>query len=282
MKGLWSIIVAVLFLALTAGCGPSQAPEPRAVPEAPAPATATATTAVFGSRQLVRSADLAVAVDDTEAAAQEIRRLAGSLGGYVASFSARRQENILHYSMSLRVPSARLDAAVEALKRLASSVDRESLRTEDVTDQAIDLDARLRALTITEAELLSLLTESRRNNRGAEDIMAVYRELTEIRSKLEHIQGQRKNLEGRVSLATLNVELRPTQSARPLSVGRWRPADTARASGRALAHVLRVLLDVCIFGLIVLLPVAVLLGVPVWGLRRLWRRAKSSGPPAAS
>ena len=274
--------LSLTLLCVAVSCGVARSPEPRAL--APQPQAARAAAAgqdnAPASRQLVRTADLSMAVDDTEAAAQQIHQLASSLDGYVSSFTGQRRDGVLFYSMTLRVPNDKLDAALESLKKLASSVDQESLSTEDVTDRVIDLGARLRTLTATEAELQALLAESRARNRGAEDIMAIYRELTEIRSKIEQLQGQLKDLQSRVALSAINLSLRPTQSARPVLGGRWQPVDTARSAARALVHVLRFLVDAAIFIVIVVLPVvALILGVPLLILRRLWRgRRKGTAP----
>jgi hypothetical protein len=234
------------------------------------------------ARKLVKTVDLDLVVADTEAAAKEAEALAVRLGGYVGAKNAHRVDDVLHYAITLRIPVERLDEALQALKALAVRIDREGQRVEDVTDQYVDLDARLRTLRATETELQALLAESRKNARKVEEIMAIYRELVEIRSRIEQIQGQLIALEKLAALSTVNVNLRPTESAKPVAGSGWRPGDTARGSVRTLLALLKGLGDFLIFAVIVLLPIGVVL-VLLWRLgslliRRL-RALRPTPPP---
>jgi len=268
------------------------APPPPEAPK-PAPATPAPVTLVPGrapapggpagrgevARRLVRTVDLELTVRHTTEAAQQLERLAVRLGGYVANVDGQRQEELMRWTLSLRVPPERLDEALAAAKAMAVRVDREQQKVEDVTDQYVDLDARLRTLTATEAELRGLLAESRQRQRKVEDIMAVYTELTEIRSQIERIQGQLLALQKLIAFSTLNIGLTPEASARPLSAEGWQPGDTARGSARTLIDILHALGDFVIFAVIVLLPVGLILVLAIWSLRRLWRRLRRGSRP---
>lgn len=276
------LIVAgcIVLLAAAVACGRSDLFEAAESPQvvvaqryAP-PAEAEPRSQGIAERRLIRIVDLELAVDDTEATAGRIRDLATSLGGYVGSTDARRRQGILSYSMTIHVPADELESAIARIKELASIVDREHLRTEDVTDRIIDLDARLRTLRATETELQALLEDSRASQHGLEDIMAVYRELTRIRSEIEQFLGQLESLEERVSLSTINLVLRPTEAARAVVAERWSPTDLARNSARSLISVLQALAGFAIFFVIVVLPVTVVVAIPVWGIARLWQRSK--------
>ncbi len=276
------LIVAgcILLLAAAVACGRSdlfEAAESRqavSVQRFAPPAEAEPRSQGIAERRLIRIVDLELAVDDTEATAGRIRDLATSLGGYVGSTDARRRQGILSYSMTIHVPADELESAIARIKELASIVDREHLRTEDVTDRIIDLDARLRTLRATETELQALLEDSRASQHGLEDIMAVYRELTRIRSEIEQFLGQLESLEERVSLSTINLVLRPTEAARAVVAERWSPTDLARNSARSLISVLQALAGFAIFFVIVVLSVTVVVAIPVWGIARLWQRSK--------
>ena len=278
------LIVAgcIVLLAAAVACGRSDLFEAAQSESSPVitvrryapPAEAEPRSQGIAERRLIRIVDLELAVDDTEATAGRIRDLATSLGGYVGSTDARRRQGILSYSMTIHVPADELESAIARIKELASIVDREHLRTEDVTDRIIDLDARLRTLRATETELQALLEDSRASQHGLEDIMAVYRELTRIRSEIEQFLGQLESLEERVSLSTINLVLRPTEAARAVVAERWSPTDLARNSARSLISVLQALAGFAIFFVIVVLPVTVVVAIPVWGIARLWQRSK--------
>jgi hypothetical protein len=259
----------------------AQAPAPDGAQGEPVAPTPAAPAPRVAARKLVKTVDLTLAVKATTEAAEAIQKMAVDLGGYVESVNAERREDLLYYHLTVRVPVEKLDATVAAVKKLAARVDREQVKTEDLTDKYVDLDARVRTLRATERELQALLAESRQKNRGAKDIMEIYRELTGIRSQIEEIQAQLINLDKLASLSTLNVELVPTDAARPVAAPGWQPGETVRDSFRTLVSFLRWLLDALIFTVIVLLPVGVVLLLLWKVLRRLLprRRGKRPEPP---
>ncbi len=216
------------------------------------------------TRQVIYNAGLILVVNDTEAAARQVAELATSFGGYVADMNGYRDsDNILRYTITLRVPAAQFDAARAALRALAVRVDNETLNTNDVTDQYYDLDARLRVLRATEEELLALLRETRERGGKVEDIMTIYRELNSLRAEIESLQGQLNRLERLVALSTITVELRPYELTVPVTTTTWNPLQTVRESYGTLVQVLRGLVDLIIRLLIVGLPVLLILALPV-------------------
>lgn len=262
---------------------PAGAPadQPRAAP-ANAP---VANRAPAIPRKLVRTVDLNLEVKSPEESAANVQALVAGLGGYVASASTRRQNDVLQYTLTLRVPVERFDEALKAVRALGVRVDRESQKVEDVTDQYVDLDARMRTLEATEAELRGLLAESRQRGRKVAEIMEVYRQLVEIRSQIEQIHGQLNSFDKLAALSTLNLELVPTEAAKPVAGDAWHPSDTVRSSFRALVVFLKALMDFLIWALIVLVPIGLVLGALIWGVglagRRLLRLrgAAAAAPP---
>ena len=156
-------------------------------------------------------------------------------------------------------------------------MERESTSGEDVTEEYTDLEARLRNLEATEVELRELLTTVRQRTGKAEDILAVHRELTNIRGQIEQLKGRMQYLEQMSALATIHIELTPDVLSRPLTVGRWEPKGTAANALRALIQVLQFLVDAGIWLVIVGLPVLILIAIPILILIliiRAWRRRR--------
>ena len=240
---------------------------------APAPGTPAPPPAAQ-SRKLIRTVELELAVKDTVSAARRVQEIVTSHGGFVESLNAQRVETLMHYEMTLRLPAERLDEALAAIKGLAVRIDREQLATEDATSRYVDLQSRLRTLTATEAELRELLAESRERGRKVEDVMAVYRELTEIRGQIEQIQGQLQSIDRLAALSTLHLRLRPDVAAAPIvRTDEWRPLETIRASARALLKILQFLVNALIIAVIVVLPIL----LPLWLLLRFLKRRKRPG-----
>ena len=179
------------------------------------------------------------------------------------------------------MPSERLDRAREEIRQIALRVEREQMSTEDVTDQYVDLEARLRTLNATEAELRELLAESRERARKVDDVMAIYRELTGVRTQIEQIQGQLNALQNLVGLSTIQVSLAPDAAGKPIVAEGWRPGDTVRNAFSSLVAFLQWLLNLLIVLLIVGVPVALVILIPILLVRKAWKRwGKSRTKPA--
>ncbi len=293
MRGMWrAFLILTLVFVLTSGilsaCAAREIPLPH---NAPAPVTRSLdvgpaeavsqyaseeTTVPDVSRRIIYEADLELVVQDAKKAAQEIGKMAEALGGYVAEAHLYRNEGVLTGNMTIRVPQEQFQEALDRLHRLAVRVDRESLRTNDVTQQYVDLQARLKNLEATEEELRALLHEVREENKNASDIIEVYRELTRIRSEIEQIKGRLRVLDTLTTLATIRITLTPYELSRPLS-NPWDPRVTFYEAWRTLLKGVRFLINAAIYLVVVVLPLAILTLFPVallilllrWGFWRL-------------
>ena len=286
-----TLLAAAALLGCLVGCRKLAAPAGEAAydassaaPRAPgSPASGEAAPpqpAASIARKLVKTVDLVLRVRDTRQSAERLRQLADRLGGYVASLSAERRGELLYYELTLRIPVERLDEAVSAIEREADRVERHAVRTEDVTERWVDLSARLKTLRATEVELQKLLAESRERGQKLEDIMAVYEKLTEIRGTIESMQGQLVALESLAALSTVNVQLSPTEGAKPIVDEGWQPGETVRRAFRGLVRALQGLADLAIVLLVVGVPLFLVIAVPLWLALRLLRRRlrRRAGP----
>ncbi len=223
------------------------------------------------SRKLKKTVDITIQVDEPTDAAEKLKTLAKEYGGYVSNLTANRRDDFTYYSLTCRVAVDRLEEALQKIRDLAVRVEYESIRSEDVTEQYVNLEARLKTLSRTEAELLQLQAESRDRDHKTEDIMTIYEHLTTIRSQIEQIQGQLNVLDKLTSLSTINIELIPSAAAVPIVAEGWQPAGTVRQATRTLVLGLQNLADGAIWFGIVLLPQAIIVGLVVWlGVWLLW------------
>ncbi len=284
-----ALVAAVLVTAVLVACAGPQgevvhqartSPASEAAPDQSSADDPSQPPRVLDARKLIRTVDFDLRVDDTEAAAEQIQALAKEVSGYVASVNAHRRLKLLHYQITIKVPVEQLDTVVDRIKALAVEVQREHLKTEDVTDRFVDLEARLRSLGATETELQGLLAESRSRGHKVKDIMAIYDQLTEIRTRIERLQAQLNSLDNLTTYSTVNMKLTPTEAARPIVADRWQPSATARSSFRTLLGALQSLADFAIVFFIVWLPIGLLIAIPLWLLFKLWRRVRHRGKSA--
>jgi hypothetical protein len=233
------------------------------------------------TRLVIASARIEIVVQDTDAAAETITGLVQTSGGYVASTNLYKTSyngnDMLRGTITLRVPAEELDSVIASLETIAVDVRSKTVDRQDVTDHYSDLQAQLRALEATETELLELLAEVRAKPQAtADEIMSVYRSLTEIRTEIERLQGRRNLLDNQIRFSSLEISLIPDTGSLPVVEAGWRPAVEARAALRTLVAATQGLAKLIIWAVLFLLPLVILflipLGIAFWILRVLYRR----------
>lgn len=199
---------SLVALVLLAGCGGGEMGGSESVPDkemAQPPAQASVEEA---PREIIRNADIAVRVTDVRQSALRAGDIAADAGGRTASQSIMTQGEAVYADLTLRVPADRLD---EVLGELSSLGDVQSLNitAEDVTTQAIDLDARIEALQTSVDRLEVLLGQAT----SAQALVEIERELSARQAELDSLVAQRAALSDAVALSSIYVSISPTSEA---------------------------------------------------------------------
>jgi hypothetical protein len=232
-----------------------------------APANLDIKLDVVEDRKVIRRANLQLHDSDTRTTFDEIIRLTESVGGFVSSanvFPFEGADDQPDVSMTLRIPADQLSAVMATIKGSVDEVVAESQGAEDVTEQFVDLEARLRNLEALEIELRALLEEVRRQpNADPVKLLTVFSELSSVRGQIEQIQGQINYLTDLTALATLEIYISQTPIAVPIVAGAWAPAEAAKDALRNLVTALQGIADWSIGFVLFTLPVLLLiLGIP--------------------
>jgi DNA repair exonuclease SbcCD ATPase subunit len=251
--------------------------------QSPASARSQASQSAL-NRKIIYNASLRLRVEDPRITAQSLQAVAQRYGGYISHANVyETYDDSYQADVQFRVNAEQFEAALEALRALAIEVIYEQRDSQDVTDQYVDLQARIENLERTESELQILLTEAREKTNKTKDILTVYRELTSIREQIEVYQGQLNLLKDSVSLATINIELIPPDAPIELIDEGWNPISTVRSSLRNLSRGLQALADFSIVLVINVLPFLIILGGVGYTLLRIarWLRHAPTQLPAA-
>jgi hypothetical protein len=233
-------------------------------------------TAVAADRQIIRTGEISLTVESIDSASRALSALVASAGGYLAgSARSRVSGSALTGTVEVRVPSNRFEVLLDGVRRLGR-VELESISASDVTEEYIDLQARLKGQQQLEARILKLLEE--RPGKLA-DVVEIEQKLAEVRSVIETIQGRLRYLGARVAYSTLTVRM-----TEPGAIG---TSETDTFGGRmkrafdegteALVTFLAGLLTL----LMALLPLIALLLLGWWLVRRTIR-ARKAGAAAAT
>jgi hypothetical protein len=240
---------------------------------------------VVNDRKVIYDGQMQLEAADTRAAFDRIIALVQGSGGFVAATSigdTTEEDEQPTISLTLRLPADNLTATLTQIRAVADRVVTESLQSQDVTDQFVDIEAQLRNLTALETELLALLAELRDNiNADPSKLLQVFDQIRATRGEIEQLEGRRQMLENLVSLATLHIGIVPLPSSAPIvpTDPAWEPGVQARDALRDLVEALQGLGDGLIRIGLYTLPILVIVVGPLaligWFI---WKRVKRRAP----
>ena len=158
-------------------------------------------------RKIVKTGYITLEVEDIAESIDKVADMADDLGGYVVSSYKHEYEEGTSGSIRIRVPSEKFEEAFERLRQFAVAVPYENTEARDVTEEYVDLEARLRNLEATEAQYLALMEKAEE----VEDMLMVQRELSNVREEIERIEGRMLYLERTSDMALIEINLQETK-----------------------------------------------------------------------
>ena len=198
-------------------------------------------------RDLIVTANVTMKSDDPWKTADSARQIARDLGGSVVSLSQSGSGALRNANLTMRVPSTRFDDAITALKKLDGEVVSSNVDAKDVTDQLVDLDARVTALKTEEGRYLQLFASAK----TVDEMLKVQIALSQLRVQIEQLQAQQKSTKDRVAFSNITLAVSPLSTPIPTEPNaKWDPTRTFATAAAALASLFRVFADVAIWVLV--------------------------------
>ena len=191
------------------------------------PSEAPVSTAAPIDRMIIRTATISLIVRDTAKSVDAITSAVERSGGYVSASNVWREGDVLHAKVTMRVPNTRLGASMAAIRAAGIRVQSETVSSEEVTQEYVDLASQVRNGEATEEELRQLLVTVRERAKKAADILEVHEHLVAIRGQIEQAKGRMRYLEQMTAFATINVELTPDAVSTPAIEPGWQALATA-------------------------------------------------------
>ncbi|MCY7285411.1 MAG: DUF4349 domain-containing protein [Cyanobacteria bacterium CAN_BIN43] len=155
--------------------------------------------------QLIKTATLQITVKSVTTGIEQVKAIAHQQQGDLLDLRDKiptDSDSHRTASAQIRVPQAKLDAALQSLKALGS-LDRQSITAEDVSTQLVDSQARLKNLRKTETTLLEIMGRSG----GVSDVLKVAQELSNVRNQVEQITAQLTALQNQVAYSSIQLNL---------------------------------------------------------------------------
>jgi hypothetical protein len=160
---------------------------------------------IQAGRSIIATAEVTIEVADSRAAAASATEATGAAGGFLAEQEARPADGVT--TLTLRVPTDRFQDVLGELEELGKVL-AQSIDTDDVTEQVVDLESRITSARRSVERVRELLD-------GSGDVVqlaAVERELAQREAGLESLLGSQRVLDDQVALATIRLDLRQPEA----------------------------------------------------------------------
>ena len=243
-------------------------------------ATGNGVEASTVERLVIKNASLGIAVKDPVVSLDAIGKMADEMGGFLVSSNMYKYMlstgvEVPRGSITIRVPSERLDEAMLKIKAMAADpetgVMNESISGQDVTAEYTDSKSRLKNLIAAEEQLVELLDSAT----DLQYTLEIFRELTSIRSQIEVLQGQIKYYEEAAALSAISVDIVGEASLQPIEIGGWKPKGIAKDAIQTLIKTLQGIGTGLIWFGIYCLPFLIPLGIALFFIIKGARKARA-------
>lgn len=239
-------------------------------------------------RLVVSNGSIALVVTQIVSSVDQIKKIAEANQGYVVSSSISdslytiqpMQEQAVretaktptHGTITIRVASDQLTSVMSQIRALGSKVTSESTNSDDVTDQFVDLEARLRNLQTKATQLQKILSSAT----SVTDTLAVYSQVSQTQGEIEQLQGQITYLKQSAKLSLITVSLSVEEEAiANVNVTKWRPLVVAEEAFYSLLNFFKGL-SYFVIWIAIFAPLWLPIIAIAWYVRK--RRAKQPTP----
>jgi hypothetical protein len=157
----------------------------------------------IADHQLIRTGSLDIAFEDVAKARVEIENICKLHRGYISSETQNNSDHSLQYNQVIRIPSGNFDSLIHKIETLNGTVVSKSIQTDDVTEEFIDKEARIKTKKELELRYYDILKKATK----VTDMLSIEAQLNDVRSDIESMQGRVNFLKTQVAFSTLTLSL---------------------------------------------------------------------------
>lgn len=183
------------------------------------------------NRLIIKTGGLSLLVSDVPKAITQVETYTIANNGFVVSSNVEKTDLAFVGWVTIRVPAEKFEGAMVVL-RAFGEVQSQNVTGQDVTEEFVDIQAQIRNLLATEEQFLAIMRQAVK----IEDILAVQRELTNVRAQIENFEGRKKYLTQSAAMSSITVHLATDPRELPIvdEDEKWKPLAEIKESLRAL------------------------------------------------
>jgi len=209
-------------------------------------------------KKIIKTGNLRFETQELEKTRARIIAAVQKAGGYIQSDNTGKNYNSQFQNLTIRVPYDAFDETIAEISQGVAFFDEKTISQRDVSEEFVDIQARLKAKRALESRYLDLLAKAK----NVREMLDIERELATIREEIESRQGRLKYLQSQVSESTLHINFYKTTSETGATVSYGTKILNALKSGWNG-------ISIFFLGLLHIWPFIILVGVGVFFVRRL-------------
>lgn len=214
-------------------------------------------------QKIIKESYLRFETQDLNKTYNQIKKAISENKGFIQDDNSNKSYNTITRHLIIRVPTIGFQSIIDSISKNVAYFDTKRISAKDVTEEFIDLEARLKAKQTLEKRYLELLAKAK----NVKEILEIERELSNIREEIEAKQGRLKYLQNKVSLSTLDIEFYKLTSESPITTSYGTKMWNAIKSGFNG-------LSVCFLGLLHIWPFIIILVIASFLIRKWIKKSK--------
>ncbi|MGX7667910.1 DUF4349 domain-containing protein [Flavobacterium pedocola] len=153
--------------------------------------------------KIIKTGTLRFETSDLTESFNTVQKAISQYKGSIQNDDSGKDYNSSYRNITVRIPSASFDAFIADISQGVKHFDRKEISAQDVTEEYVDAEARIKAKRILEKRYFELLNKANK----VSEMLEIERELSKIREEIEAKEGRLKYLQHQVSMSTVNLEM---------------------------------------------------------------------------
>lgn len=160
------------------------------------------TVSTSNNQKIIKTSVLKFETQNLDKMYSNIAKYVKQNNGFIQSDNSNKSYNKISRSLLIRIPSIHFQTTLDSITNKVAFFDTKKIISKDVSEEFIDIEARLKAKKTLEERYLQLLKKAK----NVKEMLDIEKELSNIREEIESKQGRLKYLENKVALSTFNIE----------------------------------------------------------------------------
>jgi len=217
-------------------------------------------------KKIIKTGSLNIVIGEMEEATNQITNIVTSKQGFISNSNIyTRKDKSQHGTIVVRVPAQYFEQAMEEIKNIARTIKQESVSGRDVTEEFVDLQARLENLELKEEQYQKIMNRATE----IEDVLKASDYLFKTREEIERIQGRIKYLENLTDLSTITISV-TEETKIEVPTSEWKPLTVIKNAFRAMIRFWQGIVNVLIWVIFLFVPIAII----AWVVYKIVKKKK--------